>query len=480
MAVISVTPACDLRVAEPLLQWLEQGQEALESGRFGDAVAAFEGAQRLLPADVSIAIALANAHRLAGDTVMTRATLQTAHRDGDWSEASAAFALGSALLEAGAPAEAASCFERVLKFMPGNSAALGALAGARRTMGEPAAAWPLIQRAIARAPSDPALLLTAAQVRHELGDLSGALNWLARADAVRPQHQTTQLQRAFTTLLHGPSTEGWRLFESRALPVPESDARPWHGEKLNGGSVLVTAEQGVGDQFQFARFIPLLLERGAERVVVECHADAVSLFAANGWHAIARGTPVVTDWHVPMLSLPHWLELDDRVAGERVPYLRAPNAPSTPKAGAMRRFGLVWAGNPAFPGRVTRDFDPTLLPEITSIAGIEWLSLQHGDAGMIDVDRLTRIPLPADWATTANTLASLDGLVTTDTGIAHLAGAMGVPTWVMLQHVPDWRWGLAGESTPWYPRMHLVRQPRARDWKSVAQSLRAQLEAVTP
>jgi tetratricopeptide (TPR) repeat protein len=474
-----VTSACDLRVAEPLLEWLERGQEALESGRFGDAITSFGNAQRLLPTDVSIAIALANVHRLAGDTVMTRSTLQTAHRDGNWSDASVAFALGSALLDAGAPAEAASCFEHVLKSMPGNSAALGALAGARRTMGEPAAAWPLIQRALARASSDPALLLTAAQIRHELGDLPGALTWLNRADAVRPQHGPTQLQRAFTTLLHGPSAEGWRLFESRALPVPATNAKPWRGEALNGGSVLVTAEQGVGDQFQFARFIPLLLERGAGGVTVECHADAVSLFTANGWNAIGRGTQVSTDWHVPMLSLPHWLALNDYVAGDRVPYLRAPHA-SAPSAGITRRFGLVWAGNPAFPGRVTRDLDPALLPGIVGISGIEWISLQHGDAGMVEIGGLTRLPLRSDWAATANTLASLDGLVTTDTGVAHLAGAMGIPTWVMLQHVPDWRWGLKGESTPWYPTVHLVRQPQARDWKHVVQSLRAQLASMTP
>ena len=239
--------------------------------------------------------------------------------------------------------------------------------------------------------------------------------------------------------------------------------------------MLVTAEQGVGDQFQFVRFVPLLRERGAGRVVVECHADAVSLLSANGFEAVARGAPPETDWHVPLLSLPHRLQLGSAVGGERVPYLRAPGAPAR-RADGRRRLGLVWAGNPSFPGRVTRDLDVERLPEILAIPGIDWLSLQFGEAGDAAPDGLARAELPGDWAATASLLADLDGLVTTDTGIAHLAGAMGVPTWVMLQHVPDWRWGLRGDTTPWYPTARLVRQAKWGDWRGVV----ARLETALP
>ncbi|MEQ1693765.1 MAG: hypothetical protein ABMA00_20925, partial [Gemmatimonas sp.] len=304
----------------------------------------------------------------------------------------------------------------------------------------------------------------------------GALRWLDRADAARPNHRATQLQRAYSLLLGGASREGWAAFEHRPLPTPDTGARPWHGEPLDGSSVLVTAEQGVGDQFQFVRFVEHLVARGAGRVLVECHIDCVSLLTASGLDAVARGAPPVTDFHVPMLSLPHRLGLHDDVAGWRVPYLRTLHPPSRePRRSEARRLGLVWAGNPSFTGRLTRDLDSSLLQEIVDIPGIEWTSLQLGNAGDVSVHGLARAPLTASWLSTADRLASLDGLVTTDTGIAHLAGAMGIPTWVLLQRVPDWRWGLDGETTPWYPSVRLVRQAKSGDWTGVVDSLRQAL-----
>ncbi len=466
-------------MTDALLQCLEDGQRALESGRHAEAIDAFRRGRALRPADVLVTMALANAYRASGDLLLTRATLLDAWAQADWSAVTAAFALGTALLDAGAPREAGACFQRVLKAHPHDPAALGALAGAKRALGEPGAAWPLAHQAVTKAPSNPALLLTAAQVRHDLGDFAGARRWLDRADAVRPHHAPTLMQRAYSLLIESPSTEGWRLFEARPLPVPGTSARAWHGEPLDGQSVLVTAEQGVGDQFQFVRFIPRLYERGAARVIVECHADVVSLLLANGLEAIARGAAPETDWHVPMLSLPHRLHLDAEVGGALVPYVRAPRGaptslPPRDRPGT-RRLGLVWAGNPAFTGRVTRDLDPAVLSSVLAVPGVEWVSLQHGEAGETDIDGLMRIPLPRDWASTAAILANLDGLVTTDTGIAHLAGAMGVQTWVLLQHVPDWRWGYRADRTPWYPHLRLLRQPRHGQWVAVVKALAQQI-----
>lgn len=476
-------------MTDDLLRWLEDGQQALENGRYADARDAFTRVHKQRPADVSIAIALANVHRLSGDLSQVQRVLLRAHAEGDWSAPSTAFSLGSALLDAGAALEAAACFQRVVKAMPNDAAAAGALAGARRALGEANVAWPLIERAARKAPSDPALLLTAAQVRHDLADFPAALRFLDRADMARPGHRPTRLQRAYTTLIQGASAEGWELFDERSLPVPLTTALDWHGEPLGLGSVLVTAEQGIGDQFQFMRFVPMLRERGAGRIVVECHADAVSLISVNGFEAIARGANIETDWHVPLLSLPHRLQLGPNVSGDRVPYLQAPSSlasHSPPASGERfdgradrnaRRIGLVWAGNPSFPGRVTRDFPSALLPSILAIPGIEWTSLQFGEAGNAAPPELRRESLPRDWAGTANLLTQLDGLVTTDTGIAHLAGAIGLPTWVLLQHVPDWRWGVRGESTPWYPTMRLVRQTKWNDWRGVVGRLSEILSA---
>ena len=199
---------------------LTEGQHALEAGRYADAAAAFGRVRDQMPADVSIAIALANAHRLAGDLPASRRTLLQAYGEGDWSAPTTAFALGTALLDAGAPREATACFQRVVRALPADPAAQGALAGARRTLGEPGAAWPLIEKALRRAPANPALLLTAAQVRHDLVDFPAARRYLDRADAVRPGHAATRLQRAYSSLIEGASAEGWALFDERPLPVP--------------------------------------------------------------------------------------------------------------------------------------------------------------------------------------------------------------------------------------------------------------------
>jgi hypothetical protein len=154
--------------------------------------------------------------------------------------------------------------------------------------------------------------------------------------------------------------------------------------------------------------------------------------------------------------------------------------PLPPPSPGVRRLGIVWAGNPLFPSTATRDFDPACLPALAEIPGVEWVVLQHGESARQAPASMRRVPLPASWAGTAQWLAQLDGLVTIDSGIAHLAGAMGCPTWLLLPHVAEWRWGLSGDRTPWYPTMRLLRQARWRDWASVVPPLAAALHSTSP
>ena len=470
-------------MSHALTQWLLQGQDALERDDPAAAVTAFALALNAAPANTGIALALANAHRLSGDTLGARTVLCAAQQRVDGATAEDLHALGTALLEVGSPVEAHECFVQVLQARPSDPAAHGALASAKRALGDAGRAWPLVQRALQLAPMHPALLLTAAQIRHDLGDSRGAHRWLDAAEAARPDHRPTRMQRAYTTLSGGVSAAGWEALEARPLPIPPTRARAWHGEPLEGCDIVVTAEQGVGDQFQFVRFVSLLASLGPSRIVVECHADAVSLFAANGLAAVARGQLPDTAWHVPLLSLPHRLRLGDAVEGRSVPYLRALGASSAIAERDLRarpRLGLVWAGNPEYPGRTTRDLDVALLPVITGFDAVEWVSLQQGAEATADRPNLLTIPPLQSWAATAATLARLDGLVTTDTGIAHLAGAMGVPTWIMLQAAPDWRWGSTGATTPWYPTMRLLRQQRSGDWTAVVAELLRELRIHRP
>jgi Tfp pilus assembly protein PilF len=462
--------------------WLEAGQSALDAGQHAEAAAAFALVQAALPHEITVALMVANAWRLAGNTVAVRDALRSVfhHATGttagpaslDSADVTAIYELGAALLEAGAPAEARQLFERVVRRRPKDPAALGALAGATRADGDPQRAWPLVQRAMAIAPRQPALLLTAAQIRHALGDLTRARYWLDRADAVRPGHGPTRLQRALTSLTSGASAEGWADFEHRGLPTPPATgAAAWHGEPLEGRSILVTAEQGQGDHFQFVRFVAALSRRGATRVVVECHATACSLFAASGFDVVRTGEAPTTDLYVPMLSLPHWLGSGADVASRGIPYLHTGTAATPRAASGHRRVGVVWQGNPAFLATTLRDFDVSLLPRLLDVADVEWVSLQYGATDAIQHDRLSMPTLSANWLDTASLLADMDAIVSVDTGIAHLAGAMGIPTFVLLPFSPDWRWGIGTDTTPWYPSVRLIRQRAPRDWASVLEGV---------
>lgn len=464
-------------MSDALIRALAAGEQALDVGDLEAATEHFADALVIAPQDVSLALALANVHRLRGDDIAQHCVLLEAYHSGDWNAPGLAHTLGGALLDVGAANEAEDCFAQVLAALPRDPAALAALAAAKRARGDATAAWPLIRLAVELAPRQPAHLLTAAQVRHDLGDLMGALKWLDKSEQVRPKHGPTRVQRAYTTLMRAPSVDGWANFECRPLPRPDTAAREWLGGPLNGRSLLITAEQGVGDQFQFLRFVNRLPALGSGRVVVECHPHLVELLRGNGLEVVPRGEPPETELHAPLLSLPHRLALGGQVDGDAVPYLRAIDAaaPPLPAPDGRRRFGVVWAGNPAFSGRVRRDFDAALLPDLLAIDDIQWISLQQGDAGLQSPAGLCGLLPLASWASTATVLAQLDGLVTTDTGIAHLAGAMGVPTWVMLQKVPDWRWGMTGSTTAWYPSLRLIRQVRPGDWSGVVVRLRESL-----
>jgi Flp pilus assembly protein TadD len=472
-----MTAAADRAVAAALAA----AARALDRGDLRAADDAFAAAARRAPRDAAIALARANVARLTGDATAARTILTAAVADTDWTDATTAHELGTALLAVGGVRDAVRCFRHVTAQRPHDPAPPAALAAALRLAGRATEGWEALQPALAVPAPPAAVFVTAAQIRHDLADDAGAAAWFRRAHAARPDHAPTRVQEAYTRFMAGDMATGWRLYESRPLPEPTGDARPWREEPLDGATITVLAEQGVGDQFQFLRFVPLLYARGAAHVVVEAHAAAVPLLRAAGFDAVPRGADVTTTWFVPLLSLPLRLGLPDATLAERVPYLQLADAPPRAERAAPsaehRRLGLVWAGNPDFPGRETRDLDPALLPGLASFPGVRWQPLQQGDAAQLAPAAIGSAEPLADWLATARALLALDGLVTTDTGIAHLAGALGVRTWVLLQHVPDWRWGRHGTRSAWYPSLTLVRQPAPGDWAGALEALRAALAA---
>lgn len=452
------------------------GAARADKGDTAGAVALYRQAVALAPNLLDLHFVLANGEQLMGDEVAARATLRHALRVAERSDTASEFALGKALVDVGAGADAVTCFRRVKSALPGDATAIAALGAALRDAGELDDAWREISTALRITPDDPMALLTAARIRHDEGEYADALQWCERALAIAPELPRAHMTRGYLRHLLGDATGGWADFESRAIPDPGISARRWTGEPLDDQSLLVLGEQGIGDQLQFVRFARHPALNTASRIVVSVHEDLVPLFRACSIDAVARDTEPRTNLYVPMLSLPHVLGLGAETLANAGGYL-APDAGSRPKtAGGRRRVGLVWAGNPAHRNDRVRSMPGSLLSTLLrNHPGVEFVSLQRGVSDDAIPAGLTSQGQDGDWLATARQLSSLDLLITVDTGIAHLAGALGRPVWLLLPRVPDWRWGATGNGTPWYPSARLFRQTARGDWAGVLTRVSAAL-----
>ncbi|GAA5177680.1 hypothetical protein GCM10025771_15300 [Niveibacterium umoris] len=328
---------------------------------------------------------------------------------------------------------------------------------------------------------------------HALGRLDEAETWFQRALALRPDSADIHWDHALALLAAGRYAEGWREYEwrwRRGQPAPREFRQPaWQGEALAGRTVLVYSEQGYGDAIQFLRFLPALKALGA-RVVLEVHAPLSALVGAHlGVDLlVTSGSPLPEfDCHVPLLSLPLYLGIGaDALQGDAA-YLVPPPEHVSRWAERLRsdalRVGLVWAGNPNVKNDRWRS--PRLGPmlPVLQVPGVAFYGLQKGD-GERDAEALSQANFTAlgpeinDFADTAAIIAALDLVITTDTSVAHLAGALGKPAWVLLHASPDWRWGHAGERSAWYASLRLYRQPALGDWQTPISAIVRDLQAL--
>ena len=298
-------------------------------------------------------------------------------------------------------------------------------------------------------------------------------------------------------LLKGRYAEGWPLHESRYDPgrvrpvllPPKLPMPMWRGEPLAGKAILVWFEQGMGDEIQFARYIPWLKEAGASRVTLVCKAPLVPLLktvAGVDEVLAAEGKLVMAAqdyWAFPLsLPLQHKTTLDNLPA--KLPYVainaekEAFWADKLPKRGKKTKLlaGLVWAGSAAHRNDQHRSLPSLdLLAPLAALEGIAWVSLQKGereDEAKNPPAGLTLMPLGGliqDFSDTAAIIAQLDLVITVDTAVAHVAGALGKPCWVLLPWLgTDWRWGLDGDTSAWYPQaIRLFRQKEKGGWPAV-------------
>lgn len=443
-------------------------------------------------------------------------------------------AIGALLLEAGDATEAIAWLEPLAHHAPHVAAAqvnLGNAYVAARRFDEAIAAY---QRAIAREPNeasnhyalgrahqlagDPEAAIHAYRMalsRHDQhveawSNLSAAFNFLDRyvegvraaEEALRraPSHAGAHFNRGAALLALGHWSEGWREFAWRTRTAllggrtSPSSAPVWDGTARAGETVLVYAEQGFGDTLQFVRYLSLVRARGL-RVVLVCQRPLVRLLHAQQLADVVLPDGAALPPHevqVSLSSLPEVLQLhtDAAVVVSDAPYLHINSARATARYGRPR-IGLVWAGHPTHVNDVHRSLGLAPFAALLARDDVQWVSLQAGPRTS-EIEALGLTPFferaarhPRDFAETAATVATLDAVVSVDSAVAHLAGAMGVPTWMLLPRIGlDWRWMVGGppsdgEASPWYGTVRTLRQHTPHVWDDVMQALSAALPHAT-
>lgn len=431
-----------------------------------------------------VAEALREIVLLQGDGATSVAGHAASAPCGDGSDINSALYQGAKLHDAERFAEALACYDELLRTHPDVGVVHHNRANTLMALGKYREAIAGYRRAVALIPAFAegyATMATALQAIHKPHE---AISCCYRALALDSTCAEAHWNLALALLQVGEFASGWQEFEwrwqkrgftsrERTYPQPL-----WDGSHLTGKTILVHAEQGFGDCFQFARYLPLLAERGA-RVIVECPAPLQGVIATITGVAVvvAPGELIPPfDCHVPIMSLPLRFATTLDSIPACVPYLYPPDEAVARWAGKFSdhkefRVGLVWAGRKK--PDPNRTCPLQYLQPLAAISGVTFFSLQvENELSGSGVDRKA-FPMVdytaelADFSDTAALIAHLDLVISIDTGVAHLAGAMGKETWVMLPHAADWRWMLDRNDSPWYPSMRVFRQREPGDWFGV-------------
>jgi tetratricopeptide (TPR) repeat protein len=401
---------------------------------------------------------------------------------------------GVALLELGRAREAHLCFEQALATDPASIDALGNLGNALVKLNRVAEALAVYDRALKIAPDNVQLLTNRAVALRRLDRPAEALMSAAQALHREPDFAQARFVEAVARLTLGDFAAGWRGYEARwqvgdaARKDRGFTAPMWLGEgPLAGKTILLHAEQGFGDTLQFVRYAPLLAARGA-KVILEVQKPLVRLLSCLSGVAtvIARNDPLPAfDCHCALLSLPFAFATEEATIPAEVPYIAAP----AEEAAAWRArlpsgrplVGLAWAGERSHDNDLNRSLHLESLMPLLDLPELQFVSLQHEvraeDAALLTSrsDVLSIGPDFRDFADTAAAMAALDLVISADTSIAHLAGAMGKPLLLLLPFAADFRWLRQRADSPWYPTVRLYRQSRFGDWEGVIEALREEL-----
>jgi len=436
-----------------LLQvYMNLGNTFKEKGLFDDAVLYFQKALQICPdlpdAYSNIGITLLKTKQPDKAVGFCQKAVQLAPHD-----VNMYYNLGIALQENGQLDEAVTCYEKASQLAPRDAEIYNNLAFALQENRRPYEAIPYYRKAL----------------------------------GLKPDYATARWNLSLALLLTGNFREGWREYEWRwGTKYLSSSKRNfeqplWTGSDIKGLTILLHAEQGLGDTFQFIRYAPLVAARGAE-VILECHGQLASLMGSvDGiYRVFVRGEELPSfDVQCPLLSLPLAFDTTLETIPAIIPYISADISLADKWKDLLKhdnsklKIGIVWAGNPGFKQNRYRNIPLHLFAPVAGLSGVTLYSLQKGeDAGMAKdppgdmklVDHTAKIN---DFSDTAAFIENLDLVISVDTAVAHLAGAMGKPVWTLLPFSPEWRWLMDRGNSPWYPSMRLFRQSSHMDWQSV-------------
>jgi Flp pilus assembly protein TadD len=383
---------------------------------------------------------------------------------------------------------------------------MGVLAGDCKQF-EEARSW--YEKALLLKPDYPDVLCNLGIALAAMGKYQKAVRRYEQAIKLQPDLHKAHFNLSLVRLVLGDLAGGWKEWDSRwnnpqMAPAVRKFPQPaWTGEPLgtppDGKRIFLYAEQGIGDTLQFIRYIPMVIARGGQ-VILEVQPPLVPLFAPllSAWAGpgpeiilLAQKDPIPAfDTHCAFMSLPVVFATTLATIPFPEGYLRAPALPTVPEpAPNAFRVGLVWAGSPTHKLDHQRSMPLSALRPLLDLPGIHWFSLQKGEAASQLASQAALDPLFAsiedtaatlnNYADTANLIHSLDLVITVDTSVAHLAGAMGKPVWVLIQHhLPDWRWLLKRKDSPWYKSARLFRQPSEKDWPSVIANVASELRTL--
>lgn len=458
------------------------------AGRLSQALACYERALALAPRDAQVLNNKGNVHGTLAQWAQAEDCLRRAVRlQPEYAEAHSN--LGIVLAARQRYDEALACYERAIALSPDTAEFHLNRGNALAERGETEAAITAYRRASELAPDKGAALSSLGNAHLALGRVEAAAECYDRALALEPDDAGIHFNRALLWLLTGDYARGWPEYEWGLAPGQEVRqplrrfTQPrWQGEGFQGETLLVYAEQGVGDTLQFLRFLPATQDRGG-KVLVECQPGLKPLIERAGLaQQVVERTqdghiPAAFDRYVPLMSLPGILGTPADGIPAPIPYLR----PDPARAAAWHerladapglKIGLVWAGNPEHGNDRNRSCRLARLTPLFDLPGVSWHALQKGRAAEQLAEQGHAVtdwaPHLHDWDETAAAIDNLDLVISVDSAVAHLSGALGTPVWILLPFAPDWRWGLERTSSPWYPSARLFRQPAPGAWDQVA------------